>query len=296
MEFGKLTGAVLVGVIMIVIVMVVVIPVLGSASYNILGNNTPDSYANEVPETAVITWTATGYTMNDEAITWDVSKILLVSDSIAIQRNVSALVVYNFDTPTDSGPTSTVTISSGAFSYTTGGNAKTGTISGTAYYLGSETGTMGVYNSESFSIDQTATLTGFNNITVRNGSDSINIRGVVTGTVDSLAYGGALTLTSGVYAATTGTATVAMNSNSVTEPNEKIYTVASKSTLNVSYVDDGTTYTGASDTAGATWVAPLQFTQVTASGGAIESLIGIAPLLMIVGVIIMIIGMAAFRN
>lgn len=295
MEAGNFMKAVIASVVLIVIVMVVVIPVLQDASYEAIGKNNPDAYANEVPASATFTWTATGYTMNDEAIAWDAGKVFFVSDDIAIQRNASSFVVYNYDAPADGGPTSSVSIAAGTASYTVSSSAKTATV-GTAYYIGSETGTMGVYNSGSFDIDQADSMTGFANITVKNGSTTINLRGTITGTVEDLDYGGVVAMSGGSATAATGTATVEMNSNSITEPNSKIYAVASKSTVNVTYVDDGTTYTGTNDSAGMTWIAPLEFTQVTASGGAIESMIGIVPLLMIVGIIIMLVGMAVLRR
>lgn len=296
MEMGNMIKAIIAAVMMIVIVVLVVVPVLQDASYEAMGNNTPDAYANEVPATAVITWTATGYTMNDEAITWDVGKVFFVSDEIAIQRTGSAFLVYNFTTPADGGATSAVTISSGTASYTVGSSAKTATV-GTAYYIGSETGTMGVYNASSFSIDQTDSVTGFTSITVKDSSNnSVNLRGVITGDAEDLEYGGVVVMSGGTQTAATGTATVTMNSNSYTEPNDKIYSIVSKSTVNVSYVASDTTYTGATDSAGMTWIAPLEYTQVTDTGGAIESMINIAPLLMIVGVVIMIIGVAVVRR
>lgn len=296
MEAGNFMKAVIASVVLIAIVMVVVIPVLQEASYEAMGKNSPDAYANEVPAAATFTWTATGYTMNDEGITFDANKVFFVSDDIAIQRNAAAFLVYNFDTPADGGVTSSVSIAAGAISYTVGSAAKTATITGTAYYIGSETGTMGVYNSGSFNIDQTDSMTGFTNLNVKNGSTTINLRGTITGTVENLDYGGVVVMSGGTASAATGTATVEMNSNSITEPNSKIYAIASKSTVNVTYVDDGTTYTGTNDSAGMTWIAPLEFTQVTASGGAIESMIGIVPLLMIVGIIIMLVGMAVLRR
>lgn len=293
MEYGKLTGAVLVGVVMIVIVMVVVIPVLDNASYNAFGNNTTDGYATELPDSATLVRSDGGYTWNGTAVAADVNTHIIVSDNFTVTLASNALQVKDTTTVANCVATNNIiTITGTTYSFTNSGTTYTGTIEGPAYYLGGVAGDMGVYNG-SFTVDKTDEIECYVVVTARDSSNnSLVLRGTVRGTADNLAFTGLLT---GSGDAATGTSTVVLNSNSYTEPNEKNYAIASGSSLYITYTDDGTTYT-ATTTNTLEWIGPLEFTQVTDTGGAIESLVGIVPLLMIVGVIITILGMVVLRT
>lgn len=89
MDAGGFTRIVIAAVMMIVIVMVVVVPVLQTAEYDQLGDNSPTGYATATIKPGVYTTTATGYAIDGaeaSPIGSGSASWILLSDNLAVLR------------------------------------------------------------------------------------------------------------------------------------------------------------------------------------------------------------------
>lgn len=286
MDMGKLIGLVIASIMMLVIVVTVVVPVLQDASYNSLGTNEADSYYGAVPD-GTITWSTNGYSVDGGEKVVVGSGTLIISDSMVVMTTASSMRLYDY-AGGNYGTISSIVINGSGYT-TTGTTVATGSLGENALIaLGSSDGaTHGMFTTKSFYIDKNKELRSFRaGISMVDGENgTADARVLCFGTVTDLdAY--AVNLTSDVYTPWTSFAASIVDT-SYTEPNSAVYYVSGETELNYSGTYDGDSYTG-SPGSGARFIAPLDYTQVTDTGGAIKSMLDIVPLLMVIGVIIMI--------
>lgn len=297
MDAGNFTRIVIAAVMMIVIVMVVVVPVLQTAEYDQLGDNSPTGYATATIKPGVYTTTATGYAIDGaeaSPVGSGSGSWVLLSDNLAVLRyDASYFSVIDYSGGSRSSA-SALTVTTTTVSWTSGGETVTKTIGGNAVER-SSTGELGVYDNANFKIDKDKQMIGYvqtNSFTYDGGSSAARL--VMRGTADSLSTSKLCLLSGGNYSFPSGSATATISDGYIGNPNDVYWSVAAGPTLDVSITTGGSTITTA---AGATvFVAPTQYTDVTDAANPIKSMLDIVPLLMIVGVITMLIAVAIVRR
>lgn len=297
MEVGTIVKAIIAAVMLIVVVTVVVIPILQDATYNQLGNNEPSEYATTAIVSGEYTTTETGFAIDGTEIgTFADKEWVIISDTIAILRYSSTqFVVYNFGEGEGVALAKVVIDSTaGTWSGIYSGTAYTGSL-GTNAMLRYTSGDKGVYEGGSFYIDKNdkiATTFTFTSVVV---GETVyqRVQVLISGTANNLSVIGLAATASGTttYLDTTG-ATAAITTG-LTEPNAAVYGIASPE-ISVTFSIDDTSVT--KTVSNPVIAGPLTFTQITDEGGAIKGMLDIVPLLMMVGVIIMILGVAILRR
>lgn len=291
MNMGGVISATVAAIVMIAIVVTVVVPILQDASYDQLGNNTPTDYYEPVGNSTIAPVTG-GFTNNGETVAFS-GNLLMISDSIVVLYiNDHSLSLYDY-TGNNFGQISTIAVNNGTYT-TTGTLATTGSVGNNCVVFTDDKAgaTMGRFVNKQFNIDQDDDVMSFRIQTLTNGSNSISARILASGTVDDM-DAVAVSFANGEFTNATA-AEMTIVPTSYSEPNEKIYAVAANPSMVYSATVGGTEYTlSAND---GQLLAPLEYTQVTAEGGAIEALINLTPLLMVVGTIIMIIAAFIIRQ
>lgn len=298
MDVGNFTKAVIAAVMMIVIVTVVVIPVIQDAgSTEMHGHNVPSEYATTTIPAGVYAATETGYTIDGGAAhALNDREWIIQSDTVVIaKRNASSFTIRDWTNSLNTTVTS-FTVAGSNYSYTSGGTTTTHALGSNAIARSLTATETGIYD-DSFRVNKDATIRMFvqtQNMTIGEGSAAANL--ILEGTADNLSIVKGMVATDPVSYSVTGTA--AINDGYYGSPNDAVYEVASNPRIDLTLTIDGqeyTTYTVNS------WmavepVAPIDYIELSPHDDAINGMIGIVPLLMIVGIVIMLVAAAVLRR
>ena len=298
MNAGDFTKIVIAAVMMIVIVMVVVIPVIQDAgSTEMTGHNVPSEYATAAIPAGVYAATETGYTIDGGAAhTLADREWVIQSDTVVIaKRNSSSFTVRDW-TNSLNATVSSFTIAGSNYSYSSGGNTITHALGSNAITRSLTATDTGIYD-DSFRVNKDDTIRMFvqtQNITISGSSYAANL--ILEGTADNLTIVKGMIATDPVNYNVTGTAT--LNDGYYGSPNDAVFEVASNPRIDMTLTIGGQqydTYTVNS------WmavepVAPIEYTELSPHDDAINGMIGIVPLLMIVGVVMMLVTAAVLRR
>lgn len=298
MDAGDFTKIVIAAVMMIVIVMVVVIPVIQDAgSTEMTGRNVPSEYATTAIPAGTYAATEAGYTIDGGAAhTLADREWVIQSDTVVIaKRNSSSFTVRDW-TNSLNATVSSFTIAGSNYSYTSGGNTITHALGSNAITRSLTATDTGIYD-DSFRVNKDDTIRMFvqtQNITI--GSETYAANLILEGTADNLTIVKGMVATDPVNYNVTGTAT--LNDGYYGSPNDAVFEVASNPRVDLTLTIGGqqyNTYTVNS------WmavepVAPIEYTELSPHDDAINGMIGIVPLLMIVGVVMMLVTAAVLRR
>lgn len=283
---------IVIGAVLILLVIVsVAIPILDGINYTETGENTPTGYATNSIMPGTYTLTTNGFAIDDtEIATVDSRSWVIVSDTFSlIKWNASSFFLHDY-AANEVGGGSSVTISSdGTWSM----GQKSGSIGSNAITR-SQSGSIPVYYKTSFNVNLDAsilTTAVTTNVTIGGVAESIRL--IVSGTPNDLTVVGAC------MAQTNNTITfldpedVKVELIGLESNDHKTYTITKDTKIRTTLTYSGTEYT-ADNGFDLEWVGPLTYTKVT--HGPVESMINIAPLIMIAGVIVAMIGTIAVRR
>lgn len=299
MEVGDFVKVIIAAVMMIVVVTVIVIPVLqDNEVQEMTGHNTATQYATDQIPAGVYVATAGGYTIDggSERTLADRAWIIM-SDSVIIQkRNDSSLYVRDF-TEHIAATVTDVTIGNGTYSYTQGGSTISHTLGTNAITRTTTPTDMGIY-ADSFRVDKDQPIRMY--IQTQNVEISTDVRVpvslLVEGTADNLIVKHVIVHSQ--PETWNATATAAIHEGWIGSPNDEVWAISADPRVDVTLTIDGTTintFTANYWTA-VTPVAPTAYTEIAENESAINAMLGIVPLLMIVGVIIMVVTAAVIRR
>lgn len=298
MDAGDFTKIIIAAVMMIVIVMVVVIPVIQDAgSTEMVGHNTPSEYATATIPAGVYAATEAGYTIDGGADhTLADREWVIQSDTVVIaKRNSSSFTVRDW-TNSLNATVSSFTIAGSNYSYTSGGNTITHALGSNAITRSLTATDTGIYD-DSFRVNKDDTIRMFvqtQNITIGGETYAANL--ILEGTADNLTIVKGMVATDPVNYNVTGTAT--LNDGYYGSPNDAVFEVASNPRVDLTLTIGGNEYSTYTVNS---WmavepVAPIEYTELSPHDDAINGMIGIVPLLMIVGVVMMLVTAAVLRR
>ncbi len=293
MSFDKITGAIIIGVMMVVIVMVVVIPVLDTASTD-TATNEPTGYATTEIVAGAYKAAEGGFTIDSGAvIPVENKQAVILTDSFAlVKTSDTTLYVLDSDTQTKISVATFNLAADGTYTTYSGSTTYTGSIGDnpkTVYTSGS----LGVYNGASFNVNNDQTIYAYFMSPVGGSAEYRAFRGAVAGTPDNLAvlFGEAYDGENSLFVSS-GTAEITYN---VTEANSYASNIAADPTVVVTTTVNGAEKSYTSVEEQIVFFGPTTYTEVAGGNEAIGTLLGVVPLLMIVGVISMIIAIVVFR-
>lgn len=304
MDAGGYVKVVIAAVTMIVIVTVIIIPVLQSAEYDNFGQNSgATGRATEDIVSGVYLVSANGYTIDgvEKATVADGEWIFISDNILLLKKSGSANTMTLMNRATGANSTIknfTVDIDAGTYTYIATGQ----TDSSDAIALGSNPirkdsgGDLGVFNpTAGFKIDQDKKMWMYskaNNVTI--DSTSYGIWTWANGTADNLTVTGTALSSSGTM--TFGTATATIATDWIGEPNDTIFSIGSGWYANIVASTGGQSGATTTSTDNTTIVAPMSYTEVTASDEAIKSMIDTVPLLILIGAIVMVVTAVLMRR
>lgn len=294
--------AIIAAVTMIVIVTVVVIPVLQSAEYDNYGQNSgAEGRATETIISGAYTATANGYAIDGiEKATVSDGGVIFISDNILLLKKTAATMTL-MNRATGGNYTIkdfTVNADAGTYTYIATGQ----TDPSEAFALGSNpirldsSGDLGVFKpTTGFKIDQDKKMWMYsraNNVTI--GSAGYGVWAWANGTADSLTVRGIALSSSGTTSF--GTATAAIATDWIGEPNDTIFSIGSGWYADIVATLDGSSGDTTTSADNTVIFAPVSFTEVTGSDEAIKSMLDSVPLLILIGAIVMVVAAIVIRR
>lgn len=273
--------------ILVLVIVLVLVPILSNIEQTSTEANEPTRYATASVPSGTYTLANGGFAINGQAIsTLENTEWFIISDSISMMMWNNQIRVYDYATD-DYISTDSVTVSGQTWTALSGGATHTGTLGNNAICV-SRSGDLGVYYRQSFIVDRTQDVLFFkitSNFT-HNG-ESVSIRAIVSGTLDDLKVKNAALFGNETTHLNPDSITVSFGENDITEYNRRTYQIASNPTVSLNVTLNGTEYNISSGFPVAI-AAPVNYTVI--EEGAINSMIGVVPLLMLAGVIVMSIG------
>lgn len=274
MDTSGFVKAIIAAVVMIVIVVVVVIPVIQTTNYDIELENEQSEYLVPLESSGTIAYvSSSSYSFDGETISiTNGYKLILMSDTVTIRIEGSHLTLVDYA----AGKTATGSVTVTPTSYTVG--SLTGSLSDPKLVRAEESA-IGVQTAN-FHLDRGDTMR-FARFIDYNGS---RIYLLASGTPDALTGQAVLSNASLTNVAIT------LNEDAWTETDTG-YLIKGAFGYTLTATIPGDTPTDVTLTGtNAVTAAPAVYHEPTHSEGAMQSLIGIVPLLMIVGVFVMIAG------
>lgn len=301
MEMKTIVTSIIGIALAIVIIAAFVVPVLEGVQYTETEENIPTGYATKAIASGVYAPTETGITIDGAALDGPaVNDWIVMSDSLCIYiLSTSMLRVADYEHSLEIS-TSSVTIDSANRTWSctdTSQQAYTGDLGANAIAV-STSGELGVYRNTPFIVDkdqdtQFFRITGY--FTIGDMSKARSVRAIVSGTVDDLVVKQAMLYRSGETTIVLDPENVKaeFTEDSITEVSIKNCQVSAtpEVTITVTYHGiESTTTTGSISAIAAPIVYSVHAT------GTINSVINIAPVLMMVGVILASIGALVIRR
>ena len=295
MDTGLFTKLAIGAVIMLLVVVSVITPILDGITYSTTEDNTPTGYATAAIPTGTIAVNSDGFTIDGgNTVAVSVGDWILLSDSLMIVKNSSSLTVTDFDAQISRAFTS-IELQGNTWKATSSGTEYTGSI-GSNPIIKAANGELGTYYDAPFVINKTdhAQMRRVSNSRITINDVTYNTVAIISGSLDALKVRSlGLTGNNSFIVADAEGATVSISPQSISEVSLKAYELAANPSITVNYTYGGQdyAYTGSQSSSIA---APLTYTVVT--GNPIESMMGIVPLIMILGIITMVVGAFIIRR
>lgn len=279
--------------ILMIVVIMVVTPILNGVTYTETENNEPSGYATAA-RPGVLHWSdAGGFYVDDGAvITIDNNDWVLLSDTLLVIKSYGELRIVDYATETAIS-TRTMTINADG-TWTAANSDATGSIGDNAIMRTDTASNIGAYRSTSFMINKEDSAHFFRfayGVVTIEGTQYV-ARGIVSGTIDNLTVTGLVLVADATNIFLDG-ATAEILPESITEINVKTFGVAANPLIKISFNYDGTDYSFSNGPA-TTIAAPVTYT--VEKHDAIESMMGIVPVIMLAGIITLLIGTLMIRR
>lgn len=302
MQFVEgLTSKLITLTIMVLVIASVAIPVITDLQDRTesVDNTGYRAIMTDVKTEITVTLTSDGFTVGSHAFTTSYNGyyIAMADNNILMYTgsgSTPSLQLIDLTTPKLTNISvigSTVTYNNGSYTLTTGGSTTTGTYSGDLKIL-STSGAYGIWRAGDVFFNDDSQFWFFANSTFTVGSDSVNIRGIVSGTISSMAWNSAINASSNPMAIVAPSALAAVVTSTISEADGAKSFASFDNRL--SYTVAGNTYSVTNT--GSTYVIAEISYDIDADLGTMGSLIQVIPIMLILVAVMFAVNLIRSRN